>query len=414
MIAMRPAVVRAAGVALLLVLAQSLPAVARVWQEEEFWLRPVRYYGFQPHDPAHRFAGQTVIGDDQSYNPEKGDTFFDVARYFDLGFNELRDANPGRDEWIPSYAGKPLYIPTRFVLPCCTYSGIVVNIPEMRLYYYPPARGGVRQVVTYPVGLGREEWKTPVGKFVVREKTVNPTWVIPDSIRKERIADKGFSEKLIPGGSPDNPLGKYRMRLSLNLYGIHGTNIPWGVGMLVSHGCVRLYPEDIEKLYPTVPQGTSGEFVYETVKVGVLNGDVWVEVHQDLYGSHPGPWREATATLERQGLMDRVDQNLLRRAVLEQSGIPVNVSRGTGGPGELETEDLRIEPARSTGEHPSAPPERSSDAGEHTAPIRTIHEVKPDSPHDSGRLEVESIDPGPTANHDQDVPHQDREPGPGR
>jgi len=359
------------GALLSLLVLAALPAGAKNWEEDEFWHRPVRHFTFEPANPARHALGQTVIGQDQTFNPEKGDTFFDLARYFGLGLNELADANPGRDEWIPSYAGKPLAIPTRFVLPCCSYSGIVINIPEMRLYYYPPTRGGPHTVVTFPVGLGREEWKTPVGKFVVREKTVNPTWVIPDSIRKERIADNGFSEKMIPGGSPDNPLGKYRMRLSLNLYGIHGTNIPWGVGMLVSHGCVRLYPEDIEKLYPMIPQGTAGEFVYQTVKAGVLGGDVYVEVHKDLYGSHPGPWREAMAVLERQGLLDRVDQNLLRQAVMEQTGVAVDVSRASRPGGELDTEDLRVEPARheTTPVQPDvAPPRDTGDLRSDTAP----------------------------------------------
>jgi L,D-transpeptidase ErfK/SrfK len=358
------------GALALAVLLGALPATAKTWEEDEFWHRPVRYYSFEPPNPARHTLGQTVVGQDQSFNPEKGDTFFDVARFYGLGLNELADANPGRDEWIPSYQGKPLAIPTRFVLPCCTYSGIVINIPEMRLYYYPPNRGGPRTVVTYAVGLGREEWKTPVGKFVVREKTVNPTWVIPESIRKERIADNGFSEKMIPGGSPDNPLGKYRMRLSLNLYGIHGTNIPWGVGMLVSHGCVRLYPEDIEKLYPTVPQGTSGEFVYQTVKAGVLGDDVYVEVHKDLYGSHPGPWREAMAVLERQGLLSRVDQNLLRQAVLEQSGMAVNVSRASRPGGGLDSEDLRVEPAgrETLRPRPDNPPAEPEELREDTTP----------------------------------------------
>jgi len=356
----------------LCILATVTAASARKWEEEDFLDRRVVPFDFTPPSAeAPRDRVSTVIGEQQLYKPTKGDTFFDLARFFDLGYNEIVLANPGADEWLPDRSGKPIIAPTAWVLPCCTYEGIVVNIPEMRLYYYPtPAKGAPRTVITFPVGLGRIEWKTPKGKFKVREKNVDPTWVIPESIRKERIADKGFSETVIPGGSPDNPLGKYRIRLSLDLYGIHGTNIPWGVGMSVSHGCVRLYPEDIEKLYPIVAQGTSGEFVYQTVKAGMLGDDVYVEVHKDLYGSHPGPWREAVAVLERQGLMSRVDENLLRAAVLDQSGMAVNVSRRGGDAGSLEVEDLRREPPR---EERELRPRREEPADETIDNVNTSH-----------------------------------------
>lgn len=316
--------------AIVLVLTTVRPGAARKWVEEDFWPREVKTYSFTPPAaPGPESNERTVIGEVAVYQPEKGDTFFDLARHFDLGYNELVDANPEVDEWIPGHFDKPVIVPQKFILPSGSYSGIVINVPEMRLYYYRPAgKDGARTVVTFPVGLGREEWKTPVGKFSVREKTVNPTWVIPESIRKERIADKGFSEKMIPGGDPTNPLGKYRMRLTLDLYGIHGTNIPWGVGMLVSHGCVRLYPEDIEKLYPMIPVGTQGVFVYQPIKVGMADGRVFVEVHKDLYGMKPGMYRETRAMLEKHGFMSLVDEDKLREAVLAQSGVPVDVTRG--------------------------------------------------------------------------------------
>src|SRR5262249_16965831 len=150
----------------------------------------------------------------------------------------------------------------------------------------------------------------------------------PETIRKERIEDRGYSETMIPGGDPMNPLGKYRMRLTLNLYGIHGTNIPWGVGMLVSHGCVRLYPEDIERFFPMVPVGMEGEFVEQTGKMGVGEGQVLVEVDKDLYGTQPGPWRQAIAILKQRNLLDRVDQQKLMRVVEAQSGVAIDVSPG--------------------------------------------------------------------------------------
>lgn len=317
-----------------LVLAAAAPrsAAGRVWEEQDFGRNPPKVYVFNPPGPkAAPEQVVTVIGTTRTFVPEKGDTFLDLARYFDIGFNEIADANPHSDEWIPATVGQPLVIPQEFILPCCTYSGVVINIPEMRLYYYPKKGAGTQTVLTFPVGLGREDWRTPIGKFSIRSKDVDPTWVLPESIRKERIADGRFGPAMIPGGSPDNPLGKYRMRLSLNLYGVHGTNIPWGVGMLVSHGCVRLYPEDIERLFPMVPVGTAGEFVYQTVKVGMRGGRVFVEVHKDLYGIRPGPWRHAVSLLESRGLVNRVDEAKLLAAVEAQSGVPTDVTRDAPG-----------------------------------------------------------------------------------
>ena len=162
------------------------PSLARKWVEEDFWPREVKTYAFTPPTkPGPESNERTVVGEVQVYKPEKGDTFFDLARYFDLGYNELQDANPGVDEWIPGHFDKPVIVPQQFVLPSGSYNGIVINVPEMRLYYYRPAdKSGARTLITFPVGLGREEWKTPVGKFSVREKSVNPSWHIPESIRQ--------------------------------------------------------------------------------------------------------------------------------------------------------------------------------------------------------------------------------------
>jgi L,D-transpeptidase ErfK/SrfK len=204
-----------------------------------------------------------------------------------------------------------------------------VNIPEMRLFLYlrSPHDPATTTVYTYPVGLGRDDWRTPSGKFKIRGKTVNPQWNIPESIRKEHIADRGDPRKFIPGGDPDNPLGKYRIELTLPMYGIHGTNIPWGVGMQVSHGCVRLYPEDIERLFPLVRVGLPGEFTYQPVKVGRRGGAVYVEVKRDIYGYAPALYHEAMAAVERVRLADQVDQRLLLRALEDaDSGLPVRVS----------------------------------------------------------------------------------------
>jgi L,D-transpeptidase ErfK/SrfK len=211
----------------------------------------------------------------------------------------------------------------------------VVNIPEMRLFFYrrSPQEPGTTIVHTYPVGLGRDDWRTPQGRFKIRGKTVNPTWNIPESIRKEHIAERGDDRTSIPGGDPDNPLGRHRIELTLPMYGIHGTNIPWGVGMQVSHGCVRLYPEDIERLFPLVPIGAPGEFAYQPVKVGVRGGAVYVQTHRDIYGHAPALYREAREAIEKSGLGARVDDRLLMRALEDASGMPMRVSTEEGSPG---------------------------------------------------------------------------------
>ncbi len=271
---------------------------------------------------------QTVIGNTQVHIVEKGETFLDIARRYDLGYNEIVAANPHVDPWIPPQ-GAEVLIPSEWILPRGATEGIVLNIPEMRLYYYLPSpRAGApsSMVVTYPVGLGRQDWQTPQAEFRVRGKTKNPTWVIPQSIKLERIERYGFSEDAIPGGHPDNPLGKYRIELTLPSYAIHGTNREWGVGMQVSHGCVRMYPEDIAAFFDLVQIGAPGSFVYQPIKVGVRGGRVLVEVHDDIYGVAPWPWMFAQELITEMGLERLVDRERLEAAVEAASGIPTDVS----------------------------------------------------------------------------------------
>lgn len=264
-----------------------------------------------------------LIGTVSAEAPRERETFLEIGERFDLGYNEVVSANRSTDPWIPK-AGEPVVVPTRWLVPDAPRDGIVLNIPEMRLYYF---RDHGRRVMTVPVGLGREDWKTPQGSFRVRGKTVNPTWVIPETIRKERIAEDGFSERSIPGGSPDNPLGKFRIELSLPTYGIHGSNKEWGVGMLVSHGCLRLYNEDMATLFPMIEVGTPGAFVYQPVKVGKERGRVLVEVHDDIYGFEPALYKAAMGILEKKGWAADVDPETLEAAVEARTGVPTDVGR---------------------------------------------------------------------------------------
>jgi L,D-transpeptidase ErfK/SrfK len=313
------------GIAVVIAAALLIGAASvSAWEESDFPPRPLAAYSFTPSGP----EPSTVIGEPRSYTFAKGDTLYDVARHLGLGINEVTEAFPDLDVWIPP-DGETLAFPTWWVVPDSSYEGVVVNIPEMRLYYFPPhLKGGLHTAITYPVGLGRDEWRTPTGKFKVTEKTVNPKWVVPESIRAEHIRDRGDDRNMIPGGAPDNPLGHYRIRLSLPLYGIHGTNIPWGVGMEVSHGCIRLYPEDIERLFTIVPVGAPGEIVYQPVKIGARDGDVFVEVHPDIYDTGFDYLAGAKERLHAKGLENAIELSLLLDALNEKSGTPVRISVG--------------------------------------------------------------------------------------
>jgi L,D-transpeptidase ErfK/SrfK len=317
---------RSAAVVVLLALACGTSRAGSGFDEDDFARKQIPAYSIQTPVKGEP-PTDTVVGEVRAYRIRKGDTLIDLARYYDLGWNEIVDANPGIDPWVPP-VGAVIMLPTEWVLPCCAYEGVVVNIPEMRLFFYTRSAQDPRTTIvhTYPVGLGRDDWRTPSGKFKIRGKTVNPQWNIPESIRKEHINERGDPRTFIAGGDPENPLGRYRIELTLPMYGIHGTDIPWGVGMQVSHGCVRLYPEDIERLFPMVPIGAPGQFAYEPVKVGVRAGVVYVESHRDIYGYAPALYREATGAIERARLGARVDARMLEDALDDTSGLPMRVT----------------------------------------------------------------------------------------
>ena len=304
------------------------------WTEELFARKP---------DPAFTVdvakdgtPADTVVGRVQRYRVRKGDTFLDVARYYGLGYEDLIAANPGIDPWIPK-AGTELRLPTAYVLPCCTYRGVVVNIPEMRLYHYEKVEGEPQRlrVRTYPVGLGRDKWRTPRGGFRVAAKTEKPQWIIPESIRREHVRERGDARRSIPGGHPDNPLGGYRLRLSNGSYSIHGTNMPWGVGQQTSHGCIRMYPEDIAHLYPDVPVGARVELTYQPVKAGRWGDATFVEVHRDIYRYAKSLAHSASQALTRRKLGAEADADAVKAAVAEPTGVPVRVSGVSGALGPL-------------------------------------------------------------------------------
>lgn len=221
-----------------------------------------------------------IFGDVETITSHGEDTLPDLARRYSLGFEEIQRANPGVDLWLPG-EGTTIVIPGQRLLPPGVREGIVVNLPEHRLYYFPKSKKGeTPQVITFPVSIGKMDWNTPLGKTKVVDKRKNPTWTPPESVRKEHEERGDPLPKVVKAG-PDNPLGAFAMRLGITpgAYLIHGTNNPIAVGMAITHGCIRMYPEDIEALFPLVPVNTPVWLVNEPIKVARVDGQVWLEVH---------------------------------------------------------------------------------------------------------------------------------------
>lgn len=222
--------------------------------------------------------GDTVVGRMLPIELSHEDTLVDIARRYSIGYQEIRRANPGLDPWLPG-EGRAALLPTRFILPVAPWKGIVLNVAEMRLYYFPASAAGEEpEVVTYPVSIGRMDWNTPLGKTTVVRKAKNPTWTPPASIRREHAAEGDILPSVVPAG-PDNPLGQRAIYLGRSGYLIHGTNKPYGIGMRVTHGCVRLYPEDIEALFEQVPVGTPVNIINQPYKAGWQGDTFYVEAH---------------------------------------------------------------------------------------------------------------------------------------
>lgn len=280
-----------------------------VYAQDEF-TRELKAYPYN-------LKNTTVIGSTVRATIQQKDTLLDVARRYDLSYyNELEFLYPHLDEWLPP-RDKPMVIPTMWVLPPTRHQQLVINLPEQRLYYFNKTSATVQ---TYPIGIGDEGWETPVGTFHIYEKRPNPTWYIPASLQEK------YGMKIMPPG-PDNPMGDFVMKFSAGAYGIHGTNVPWGVGGLVSHGCIRLYPEDIRILYSQVKMGTKLEIIYEPVKMGQRNGHIYMEAHPDIYRRIPDYCRYAWEKLRQFSLADNVDLKRFQLALLLQNGMVTDITR---------------------------------------------------------------------------------------
>ena len=272
---------------------------------------------------------QTVVGEPQVVFTREQDTFSDLAREYGLGYDELVAANPDVDPWLPGDQ-TPVLLPTQYVLPNAPRTGIVLNLASMRLFYFPPHAEGEPQVVmTYPTGIGRVGWETPLGSTSIVAKARDPSWYVPASVRKEHAELGDPLPRIVPPG-PDNPLGRFALKLDMPGYLIHGTNKPYGVGMRVSHGCVRLYPENIETLYPLIARGDAVTIVNQPYLVGSLNGELYLESHPPLEDDTISPdthLHEIFATTAwESGLIDETQQQHIAQIIaMNARGVPIKI-----------------------------------------------------------------------------------------
>ena len=222
-----------------------------------------------------------LVGATSTVHSRYEDTLLDIARKHNLGFTEIVSANPGVDPWLPG-EGTEILLPKQFILPAVERRGIVINLPEMRMFYYPkPTTGEAAIVITHPISIGRMDWTTPLGQTHIIDKIKNPDWYPPKSIREEHAADDNSLPLKVPSG-PDNPLGAFALQLSIPGYLIHGTNKPWGIGMRITHGCIRMLPEDIALFFTQVPVNTPVRIINMPSKMGWSNEGLYLEVHPNL------------------------------------------------------------------------------------------------------------------------------------
>jgi L,D-transpeptidase ErfK/SrfK len=275
--------------------------------------------------------GSPVVGTDTSVQTVYEDTLPELAHRYSLGYYEIIRANPRVDVWLPG-AGKSVLLPGRRILPAGPHEGLVVNLPEHRLYYYPKPRAHEQPVViTYPVSIGKMDWRTPLGATRVIAKIKHPAWYPPESIRKEHAANGDPLPKVV-GPGPGNPLGDFALRLAAGNgeYMIHGTNNPTAVGMAVTHGCIRMYPEDVAALFALVPIGTPVRLINEPVKVAWVDGQLLLEAHPpvDAEGQSIEPDVQLLSQMLDQALGSNtaaINWDLARATLVAANGMPTLV-----------------------------------------------------------------------------------------
>lgn len=292
-----------------------------------------------------RDDGGGLFGEVKRIQTRYEDTLIQLARQHSLGYEELLRVNKGVDPWLPG-AGTEILIPGQRLLPPGVREGIVVNLPEHRLYYFPkPEKGKAPVVLTFPVSVGKMDWSTPLGVTKVVRKQKDPPWYPPESVRKEHIKRGDPPLPAVVAAGPDNPLGTRSMRLDIpgGAYLIHGTNNPDAVGMAITHGCLRMYPEDIERLFDLTPVGTRVALINEPVKISRFGGEVWLEVHPpiDEKGQVLGVDLEVFESRLNELLGDAeviIDWEMALRALREARGMPALIGLELEPEGAAEAE----------------------------------------------------------------------------
>lgn len=298
---------------------------------------------------AYAAYDKPYVGDMATYTARYEDTLVHIARDYGLGYVEIRSANPGVDPWIPG-KDREITLPLRHLLPDSPHEGIVINLPEMRLYAYVNKE---KAPVTYPLGIGRDGLETPTGQTSIVRKVAGPSWRPTERMRKE----KPELPEIVPAG-PENPLGTHALYLGWPEYAVHGTNRPFGIGRRVSSGCIRLYPEDIKSLYQKIEPGTPVYVVDQPVKAAWIEGTLYIEAHADMAQAQE---MEETGQISTTSLFDSdlarimksagkdeslVDWALVRNVIRERKGYPVAVAH--------RTQEKTPEPANASADEPAS------------------------------------------------------------
>ena len=267
--------------------------------------------------------GENMVGTVAAISTRENDALPDIARHFGLGYNDISIANSAVSPWTPQ-PGSRVLLPLQFILPDSPHKGIALNLANMRLFYYPQKQPN--KVYTYPVGIGRQGWNTPMGLTSIVAKNAKPSWYVPESIQREH-AEKGDSLPKVVGSGPDNPLGLYAMRLGIPGYLIHGTNKPYGIGMQISHGCVQLYPEDIEVLFKKATVGMPVRIIHQPYLTAWHQDMLYLEAHEPL-----SKWAKDKIKLRKQVIEQlhkisaqksvAVDWEKVERILQRSDGIP--------------------------------------------------------------------------------------------
>lgn len=286
---------------------------------------------------------ENMVGTIAAIDTRENDALPDIARHFGLGYNDISIANASVSPWTPK-TGSRVVLPVQFILPDSPHKGIALNLANMRLFYYPKKQPS--KVYTYPVGIGRQGWSTPMGLTRIVAKNANPSWTVPESIQREH-AKKGDSLPKVVGSGPDNPLGLYAMRLAIPGYLIHGTNKPYGIGMQISHGCVQMYPEDIEILFKKAAVGMPVRILHQPYLAAWHQGMLYLEAHEPL-----AKWAKNKVKLQKQivkqlhKISDQkkaaIDWDKVERILQRSDGIPTPVLMYSPDVAEISANALQL------------------------------------------------------------------------